>query len=105
MRDEPTNFLRPAKTAAAAALALCLCFGWGPLSVRVGAQGDLTGGVGAFASQPKPNRVEKIKRPVYKRPEGPRVSPNDRLLEAASLGNVGAFDALLKGGAVVNTKA
>ncbi len=102
MKEELKNVLRSATT-----VALVLCLGLAAGVVRVPAQGgDLSGGVGAFAAQPKPNKVvEKIKRPVYKRPAGPTVSPNDRLMEAASTGNVAAFAALLKGGASVNAKA
>src|SRR5688500_10276117 len=101
MRDEPTNLLRAAQTWAAVAHALCLS-----LTAGAGAQGrELTGGVGTFARQPRRNKVEKIKRPVYRRPPGPKVSPNDRLMEAAGSGNVAAFAALFKAGALVNAKA
>src|SRR5215211_1369965 len=70
------------------------------------AQGDLTGGVGQFAIQPKKPKIvvtAKPKPPTVAR--GPRATKNDRLLEAAGRGDAAGVAGSVKAGADVNTKS
>src|SRR3712207_1714071 len=86
-----------------AAAAACLCMS---LSVSPLAQGDLTGGVGQFAIQPKREKVVTSAKPkpvAAKR--GPRVSASDRLVEAASRGDSAAASAELGRGADANARS
>src|SRR5215208_7356282 len=70
------------------------------------AQGDLTGGVGQFAIQPKKPKVvvtAKPKPPTVVR--GPRATKNDKLLEAAGRGDAAAVAGSVRAGADVNTRS
>ena len=70
------------------------------------AQGDLTGGVGQFAIQPKKPKVvvsAKPKPPTVAM--GPRATKNDRLLDAAGRGDAAAVASSVKAGADVNVKS
>src|SRR5689334_19553668 len=76
------------------------------LSLNSAAQGDLTGGVGQFAIQPKKPKVvvsAKPKPPTVVK--GPRATKNDKLLDAASRGDAAAVAGSVKAGADVNTKS
>src|ERR1051325_3362959 len=86
---------------AAAAACLCLC-----LFVASLAQGDLTGGVGQFAIQPKRERVVATAKPKpVKVKTGPRVSASGRLVEAASRGDSAAASDALGRGADANARS
>src|SRR5918997_2533530 len=90
-------------TARAAASAACLSL---LLALPASAQGDLTGGVGQFAIQPKKPKVvvtAKPKPPTVTR--GPRATKNDRLLEAAGRGDAAAVAGSVRAGADVNTRS
>src|SRR5438105_3666919 len=91
------------QTLNSAALAACLCLAF---AVSSAAQdGDLTGGVGQFAVQPKKGRAvaqAKPKPPSIK--TGTRASVNDRLLVAANKGDAATTADLLKKGADVNAR-
>src|SRR5215217_1020754 len=76
------------------------------LVATASAQGDLAGGVGQFAIQPKKPKVvvtAKPKPPTVTR--GPRATKNDKLLEAAGRGDATAVANSVKTGADVNTKS
>ncbi|PYT02372.1 MAG: hypothetical protein DMF65_06725, partial [Acidobacteria bacterium] len=87
-----------------AALAACLCLAFAASSSAQ--NGDLTGGVGQFAVQPKKTRVvaqAKPKPPAIK--TGTRASVNDQLLVAANKGDAATTANLLKSGADANAKS
>jgi hypothetical protein len=74
--------------ARAATVAACLLL---LAALTASAQGDLTGGVGQFATQPKKPKVvvtAKPKPPTVT--HGPRATTNDKLLDAAGRGDVAA---------------
>src|SRR5215216_916403 len=76
------------------------------LVATASAQGDLTGGVGQFAIQPKKPKVvvtAKPKPPTVTR--GPRATKNDKLLDAAGRGDAAAVAGSVRAGADVNTKS
>src|SRR3954470_15192436 len=86
---------------AAAAACLCLSPAVPPL-----AQGDLTGGVGQFAIQPKREKsVVSAKPKPVKGKTGPRATAADRLVEAASRGDSAAATAALGSGANANARS
>src|SRR5215216_7488379 len=88
---------------ARAPLAACLSL---LFAVPAFAQGDLTGGVGQFAIQPKKPKVVVTAKP--KPPtvvKGPRATKNDKLLEAAGRGDAAAVAGSVRAGADVNTKS
>src|SRR5947199_336366 len=88
---------------ASAALAVLLCLG---SALPCAAQGDLTGGVGVLAIQPKREKsvsTAKPRPPVVR--HGPKATKNDRLLEAASKGDAATTADLLKEGADANAKS
>src|ERR1044072_4928330 len=92
---------RIAKARAPLAPCLSLLF-----ALPVAAQGDLTGGVGQFAIQPKKPKVVVTAKP--KPPtvvKGPRATKSDRLLEGAGRGGAAAVAGSVKAGADVNTKS
>src|SRR5437763_13570137 len=92
------------QTLNSAALAACLCLAFAVSSVAQ--DGDLTGGVGQFAVQPKKTKVvaqAKPKPPSIK--TGTRASVNDRLLVAANKGDAATTADLLKSGADANAKS
>src|ERR687883_566796 len=90
-----------AHKSAAAAACLCLCLFGASL-----AQGDLTGGVGQFAVQPKREKsVATAKPKPLKAKTGPRVTASDRLVEAASRGDSAAASAALVRGADANARS
>src|SRR5215204_3141409 len=89
--------------ARAAAIAACLSLLFAPPAP---AQGDLTGGVGQFAVQPKKPKVvvtAKPKPPAVK--VGPKATANDRLLAAAGSGDAATASKLLGQGADANTRS
>src|ERR1700750_1531295 len=87
--------------AAAAAACLCLCLFGASL-----AQGDLTGGVGQFAIQPKKEKAVARARPKPVKPKtAPRVTASARLFEAASRGDSAAASAALGHGADANARS
>src|ERR1044072_59466 len=91
---------RIAKARAPLAACLSLLF-----ALPVAAQGDLTGGVGQFAIQPKkPKAVASAKPNPPNVPRGPRATKNDRLLDAAGGGDAAAVKNSVKAGADVNVK-
>ena len=70
------------------------------------AQGDLTGGVGQFAVQPKKPKVvvtAKPKPPAVK--AGPKATANERLLAAAGSGDAASASKLLGQGADANVRS
>src|ERR1043165_6571655 len=100
MRDKNRNAF---SSIAAASLAALLCLA---SAHTCAAQGDLAGGVGVLAIQPKRERAVSTAKPkplVVKR--GPKATKNDRLLEAASKGDAGAAADLLKEGADANARS
>src|ERR1044072_3936723 len=91
---------RIAKARAPLAACLSLLF-----ALPVAAQGDLTGGVGQFAIQPKKPKVVVSPKPKPPNvPRGPRATKNDRLLDAAGRGDAAEVKNSVKAGADVNVK-
>src|SRR5689334_2532338 len=98
-RNRQTRFDKARAVASAACLSLLA-------ALPASAQGDLTGGVGQFAIQPRKPKVvvsAKPKPPTVVR--GPRATRNDRLLDAASRGDASAVAGSVNSGADVNTKS
>ncbi|HEX8686703.1 MAG TPA: hypothetical protein VF654_09375, partial [Pyrinomonadaceae bacterium] len=90
-------------TAARATLAACASLWLASASL---AQGDLTGGVGQFAVQPKKERVVVAARPKPPAVKaGPKATPDERLLAAAGGGDAAAASKLLGQGADANARS